>query len=235
MSANVHIVSTRTLASKSVRKLIDFGWRLSVHDFITKRFVIPENLSGESIGKNVVLTSQTGVEAFLQLISQLQLDKFAYSVFCIDQATLKSAKDAGLHVKASAPHAVALAAEIRARKEIKEVTHLCSNRRRGELSEKLKSSGVTVLDVVAYQTDLTPVRIESSYDAVVFFSPSAIDSFLSLNPFVDVPCFCIGKTTESHARKMNYTDTFVPETSREEALIDLLIHHFSNTSVHVKE
>lgn len=235
MSANVHIVSTRTLASESVRRLIDFGWRLSVHDFITKRLVIPENLSGESISKNVVLTSQTGVEAFLQIISQLRLDKLAYSVFCIDQVTLKSARDAGLSVKASAPHAAALAAEILFAKEVRKVTHLCSNRRRDELSEKLKSSGVTVLDVVAYQTDLTPVKIESSYDAVVFFSPSAIDSFLLLNPFVDVPCFCIGKTTESHARKTNYTETFVPEISREETLIDLLIHHFSNTSVHVKE
>lgn len=235
MSANLHIVSTRTLASKNARKLIDFGWRLSVHDFITKRVVIPENLSDESIFKNVVLTSQTGVEAFLQIIRQLRLDKLAYSVYCIDQVTLKSAKDAGLLVKASAPHAAALAAEIITAKEVREVTHICSNRRRDELPEKLKSSGVTVFDVVAYQTDLTPVKIESSYDAVVFFSPSTIDSFLLLNPFVDVPCFCIGKTTESHARKANYTETFVPETSREETLIDLLIHHFSNTSVHVKE
>lgn len=235
MSGKAHIVSTRLLADKNIRKLIAMGCQLSAYEFINKRIVIPENLAAESIQKNVVLTSQTGVDSFIQIISQLKLDKYAYDIFSIDQVTLKSATEAGLRIKASAPNATALASRILSDKDIQTVTHICSNRRRDELTEKLKSAAVKVYDVVAYRTDLTPVKITSDYDAVMFFSPSAIDSFLSLNPFRNVHCFCIGKTTDAYAREKGYTNTFFPELSREETLIDLLIHHFSSTSIYVKE
>jgi uroporphyrinogen-III synthase len=235
MSAGIHIVSTRVLSDTSVHKLTALGWQFSAHDFIRKQIGIPENLSAQLLPENIVITSQSGVEAFLKILDQYQLSKDAFQLYCIDQATQKSATEAGLHIKASAPHAASLADKILSDRNIKAVAHICSNRRRDELSEKLKSAGVKVQDVAAYHTDLTPVKITADYDAVTFFSPSAIDSFLSLNPFRDVPCFCIGKTTDAYARQKGYTNTLFPERSAEEELIDLLIHYFSNTPVHVKE
>lgn len=235
MSVRIHIVSTRTLSDMSVHKLSAQGWQLTAHDFIRKQMVIPENLSVQSLAENIVITSQAGVKAFLKILHQYHFSKDVFHLFCTDQATLKSVTEAGLHIKASAPHAAALADKILSDKNIKSVTHICSNRRRDELSERLKSSGVNVRDVVAYHTEFTPVRIESGYDAILFLSPSAVDSFLSVNSIHPAICFCIGQTTAHHAKQKGYQHTYIAATPSEDALVQELINHYAKTSAHAKE
>jgi uroporphyrinogen-III synthase len=235
MSVKPHIVFTRVPDKVVTSQLTERGWRISAHDFISKQIRIPENIFPDSIHKNIALTSQSGVEAFLMLLNQLQLDRETYRIFCIEQATQQAALQGGLKVQGTAPNATSLADEILKYPDIHCVTHICSNRRRDELSVKLKSKGVEVQDLVAYRTELTPLALNRSYDAIVFFSPSAVDSFLSQNTLLDIPCVCIGKTTESHARQNGYTRTFTPDTPSEAALLEVLFDYFSNPSVHVKE
>ncbi|HMQ01264.1 MAG TPA: uroporphyrinogen-III synthase [Cyclobacteriaceae bacterium] len=235
MNVKPHIVFTREPGVAATSMFSELGWQVTAHDFISKQISIPEHIVPDLIHKHIVITSQTGVEAFLVLLNQFQLDREAYNVFCIEQATQQAALKGGLKVQATAPNAAALADEILKHTDIHAVTHICSNRRRDELSVKLKSAGIKVQDFVAYRTEPTPVLFNEPYDAIVFFSPSAIDSFLSQNTLVDIPCFCIGKTTETHARQKGYTMTFTPDVPSEEALLKTLFDYFSNSSIHVKE
>jgi uroporphyrinogen-III synthase len=235
MSDQLHILSTRSLHSNAVEKLQHSSWKITVHDFISKKIEWQDTVAADSLNKNIVLTSRTGVEAFLDLIKKLQVSPADYHVHCIAQATKQAATQAGLVVNTSAPNALLLAEEIMKHQDIRSVTHICGNRRREELSEILNAGGVEVKDVVAYHTALTPIRVEQPYDGLLFFSPSAVDSFLSANELRQVPCFCIGQTTESHAKQKGFTQTYTPQAPSEDALVNLVIEHFTSTSVHAEE
>lgn len=235
MSSLPHIVSTRKLTSDKIIEWQAGGWKFTSHDFISKVIDIPADLNPPSIHKHVVLTSMTGVKSFIQLINQLQLDISAYDVYCLSRGTKEYALASGLNIKSTALHASALADEILKDVEVKEVTHVSSNLRRNELSEKLINAGVVVHNVIAYRTEFTPVVIDHSYDAIIFFSPSAVDSFLSINALQQVPCFCIGKTTADHAEQKGYQHTYIPDAPSEEILLKTIVTHYSKNPAHVKE
>ncbi len=235
MSRLPHIVSTRKLTSELVDGLRIKGWTFSDHDFISKVIDIPSNLNERDVSKCVVLTSITGVNAFVQLAGQLNVPVSDYYVYCISGATRKYANALGLTIKATAPNASALAKEIAKDADVKKITHICSNIRRDELTSLLSNSNIFINDVIAYRTEFTPVAVDQPYDAVVFFSPSAVDSFLMVNELRQVPAFCIGDTTASHAKQKGYLQTYIPEAPSEEILLQTIIEHYSKTPAHVKE
>ena len=76
---------------------------------------------------------------------------------------------------------VALAEKIIPEINDREVIFFCGNLRRNDLPDALRQKGITVREITVYQTSLTPVTIEKEYDAVLFFSPSAAESFFSKN------------------------------------------------------
>lgn len=235
MSATPHIVSTRTLTSERLIDLQTKGWKFTHHDFISKVIHVPEDLTAQSIDKHVVLTSITGVKSFLQIAGHLQLNVADYNIYCISRGTKEYAAASGLNIKAFALNASALAEEILKDVEVKAVTHVSSNLRRDELSDKLMKAGVHVHDVTAYRTEFTPIVIEALYDALVFFSPSAVDSFLSRNLIQQVPCFCIGKTTAHYARQKGYQIIYTAEAPSEDFLLQSIINYYSKSPAHVKE
>lgn len=234
MRDQLHIISTRSLNSNRIEQLQHRGWKITMHDFISKKIELSVHITAEALNKNIVLTSQSGVEAFLELIKKLKVSPSDYEVYCIDQATKQAAVQAGLLVKTSAPNALLLAEEV-LKQEIRAVTHICGNRRRDELSERLNSGGVEVQNLVSYLTELTPISVYHPYDGLLFFSPSAVDSFLLANDIKQVPCFCIGQTTEGRAKQKGFTRTYTPEVPSEDALVNLVIEHFTSTSVHAKK
>jgi uroporphyrinogen-III synthase len=235
MSGGPHIVSTRQLTSGKLIDLQAKGWKFTLHDFISKVIQVPDDLTADQINKHVVLTSITGVKSFLQIAGQLHLTIADYLIYCISRGTKEYAAASGLTIKATALNASALADEILKDNEVKAVTHVSSNLRREELSDKLMKAGVQVHDVTAYRTEFTPIAIEASYDALVFFSPSAVDSFLTMNPLQQVPCFCIGKTTADYARQQGYRTTFMAEAPSEDFLLQSIINYYTKSPAHVKE
>lgn len=235
MNTTPHIVSTRTLTSDKLNELQTKGWKFTRHDFISKVIRVPADLTAQSINKNVVLTSITGVKSFLKIAEQLNLNGADYLVYCIARGTKEYAAASGLNIKSTALHASALADEILKDRDVKVVTHISSNLRRDELSDKLTDAGVVVHDVAAYRTEFTPIALDASYDALVFFSPSAVDSFLTMNLLQQVPCFCIGKTTGDHAKQKGYQQIYVADAPSEDILVQTIINFYSNPTLHAKE
>jgi uroporphyrinogen-III synthase len=226
------VVSTRVLTSPKLEELRAKGWKFTMHDFISKVIEVPTDLNAQSIHKHIVLTSITGVKAFLEITKQLQLASANYNVYCISRGTNEYAVASGLNIKSTAPHASALADMILRDVNVKEVTHVSSNLRRDELSKKLKKAGVAVHDVNAYRTEFTPITVDLSFDAIVFFSPSAVDSFLSRNPLQQVPCFCIGQTTADHSKQKGYQHTYIAEAPSEDILLQTIVNYYSKNPTH---
>ena len=65
------------------------------------------------------------------------------------------------------------------------------------LPQILKEQGVVYQEFHVYNTTLTPLAITQKMDAVLFYSPSGVKSYLQENSVSNEVCFCIGKTTAS--------------------------------------
>ena len=83
-----------------------------------------------------------------------------------------------------------------------EVVFFCGDHRRDELSAILREKNIEVNEIVAYKTTLVPHKIEKKYDGILFFSPSAVQSFFQKNKLdEETILFAIGNTTANEIKK----------------------------------
>ena len=81
------------------------------------------------------------------------------------------------------------------------VLHFCGDRRRDELRHYLMELEITIKDIVVYKTELNEMNLApDNFDAVLFYSPSAVQAFRNSGGFSkkenDLPeLFAIGNTT----------------------------------------
>lgn len=79
--------------------------------------------------------------------------------------------------------------------------YLCGNRRLDTIPCGLRAEGFSVKEHMVYQTILLPAKTEKEYDAVLFFSPSAVHSFFSVNVWKEsMVAVAIGQTTADAIR-----------------------------------
>ncbi len=81
-----------------------------------------------------------------------------------------------------------------------------------------------VHEVVVYETVETPTVAADDIDAILFFSPSAVKSFFSVNQLKSgAICFAIGATTAAAVKEYSGNKVFISEAPTQEALLDLII------------
>jgi len=112
-------------------------------------------------------------------------------------------------------------------KEVSEVAFFCGNKRRDELPKMLTEAGIKVHEIVVYETDETPFAAEKEIDAVLFFSPSAVKSFFSINQLkVDVVCFAVGKTTADSIQHFTNNKIIICEQPSQEMMLASVTIYF---------
>lgn len=110
---------------------------------------------------------------------------------------------------------------------VKEVIFFCGNKRREELPSILERSGIKVDEVVVYETLETPKASNGDYDAVLFFSPSAVKSFFSVNQLNEhAVCFAIGQTTADSIAAARGSKIIISKTPAQEILLQEVINYF---------
>lgn len=151
----------------------------------------------------VVFTSMNAVDA---VVAQQKGRVPGWRVFCVGQATAKQVEAAfgKTAIAGTAPAAVPLAQLMVAHNPPGRVVFLCGNLRRDELPDILRHHGVEVREVQVYQTQMLPQKVESGYDGILFFSPSAAQSFFSSNrPPASTVLFAIGDTTARELKRLS--------------------------------
>ncbi len=151
--------------------------------------------------KTVVFTSSNAVKSVANYLQDQRPD---WTIFCIGNTTYKLARKyfGEENIKQTASTAKALAEKIIPLIDCRELTFFCGNLRRNELPDTLRQKGITVTEIVVYYTSLIPVKVEKKYDAVLFFSPSAAESFFSQNSIPEkTTLFVMGKTTAESIKK----------------------------------
>jgi len=198
-SFDYKIYATKALSKKQL-DLFSKDIKVSYGDFIRTKSNRLKPEIGKKTYKHVVFTSQNGVQSILDNFAVT--DVHFENIYCVGRRTKKMITTNFGSVKHLEQSALNLAKYLA--KEIpndEEITYFCSDLRRDELPELLSKNNKKLIEIETYATQQSPVKLDENYNGVLFFSPSAIDSYISLNNTTETIAFCIGSTTANHAKK----------------------------------
>ena len=175
----------------------------------------------------VVFTSVNAVTAVAAITPVLNV--LPWKIYCIGHATLArvTALFGKQSIAGSADDAHTLATVIAAQKIATEIIFFCGTSRRNELVETLTKHNIIVQEVYVYQTEITPACVDEDFDAILFFSPSAVRSFFKQNkPLQTTTLFAIGNTTAAEIKRFTNNTLITAETPDAIKLMKLAIAYF---------
>lgn len=175
----------------------------------------------------VVFTSAQAVNAVAAALAGLKPD---WQIGCLEGATLKAVQHhfPQLLVSATATDSLTLATVLLSQ-NIPEVTFFCGQLHREEIPQQLEAAGRTVNKIVVYETVLTPQAVTETYDGILFFSPSGVQSFFSQNSLPpESILFAIGHTTAKALQHLP-NKLLVSATPSAEAMVAQAITHFTTS------
>ena len=188
----IQILSTKTLLNNQREALTNANLNVVEVDFIETKSQAFE-LNG--INDNLIFTSQNAVQSFL--LDPKSEDLKTKNVFCVGLKTKILLSENGFNVIAYTGYAEDLAEIITLIYANESYTFFSGNLRRETLPQALKEAKIKFNEIQVYETKLTPQKIKTPVDAILFFSPSGIESYLKENKIKNETCFCIGTTTSS--------------------------------------
>jgi len=190
MANQVRILSTKKLLSNQKQYLLNADFNVIEADFIK---IHNKNFDLNHINENLIFTSQNAVLSVLQheKIDQLK----SKNTFCVGLKTKALLEENGFNVMAYTGYAQDLAEIIALVYADESYTFFSGNLRKDTLPDALKQAHIKFNEITVYETLLTPEKITSKVDGILFFSPSAVDSYLRENKIKDETCICIGNTT----------------------------------------
>jgi uroporphyrinogen-III synthase len=237
------ILSTKTLAPSFKEEAKQKGIELTEMEFVNIQSIFTKEKHEEVLSritstdtKAVVFTSQHAV-----VNTKLHFEAHdtygissQWKIFCLGGATKDAVRERLFvdHVAATGNSATELASTIIEDDSIKRVVFFCGNNRRDELPDLLKKSGIEVVEVIVYETIETPSVTTGDLDAILFFSPSGVKSFFSLNTLPKkTTCFAIGPTTADSIGE--HTDNLVitSEKPTQEIMMAAVWRYFQNINV----
>ncbi|MGV3765636.1 MAG: uroporphyrinogen-III synthase [Chitinophagaceae bacterium] len=198
-----------------------------------------QKLAGKEL--HVVFTSMNAVEAVARMIAadgamKKQLPR--WNIYSIGGRTAQLAREyfPSSIIRSEAPYGGMLAKKIILENPRNGIVFFCGNIRRNELPDQLLKHGFSLEEITVYDTISTPQQLERKYNGILFFSPSAVESYFSLNPpQPDQYFFAIGQTTADVIRSFSKENVLFSPTTDKEALIDTAIDFFKQqkTTKHI--
>ncbi|WP_224484242.1 uroporphyrinogen-III synthase [Robertkochia aurantiaca] len=213
MPENPRILSTKILSPPQQERLLHAGFSLVQLAFIK---VSLSAISEPVRAKHAILTSKNAVKAIQQ--NRIIVE----NAYCVGEKTAAMTSSLGIPVKVVAETSKELAGIIAEHYSENKYVYFCGNLRRPDLPQILRKSKVDFDEVTVYHTERVPHEVKGSFDGILFFSPSAVESYAQNNKFGNPVCFSIGPTT-SDALK-NHTSRIITakKPSAEHVVLEVL-------------
>ena len=217
MAKSTQILSTKILSPLQKQELIKVGLEVIEADFIkteNKPFEI------KNLNDNLIFTSQNAVHSVLSQPNWEDLK--SKNVFCVGLKTKILLSESGFNVVAYTGYASDLAEIITLIYRSESFTFFSGNLRRETLPKALKEADIKLNEIQVYETSLTPQKIKTSADAILFFSPSGVESYLKENTIKKETCFCIGETTAQALEKITKNIIIADQPTIEDVIEDVI-------------
>lgn len=177
----------------------------------------------------VIFTSANAVDALQE--HYLRPGSPGWNVYCLEGATQLALKRADIRhrITGATANAASLAAEIISNNEKGPLIFFCGNKRRDELPDLLRQHNINVEELVVYETTATPALTGQEYDGILFLSPSAVQSFFSVNSLPPhTVCFSIGPTTARALQEYTNNKIITSASPAMDQLVQTTILYFNN-------
>lgn len=215
----VRVLSTKKLLPNQKQFLLNAGLAVLEADFI---MIHHKPFQLNNIRQNLIFTSWNAVTSFLQ--NGRANDYKEYPVFCVGSKTRGAIEDAGFGVAASAEYAEDLAGIIIEKHRGENFTFFSGSMRRDTLPDALADAKIDCNEIEVYETVLSPHRINTALDGILFFSPSGVESFRKENAIVDAVCFCIGTTTAAALEGITENIVIANKPTVENVIVQCMRH-----------
>jgi uroporphyrinogen-III synthase len=227
------VLSTKTLDKDTITYAKALNLEIQCMDFIeTNALTFDTFAIAAQPVDGFVFTSANAVRYFFEKTDAPQFLKDR-KVFALAGKTSEELRKREIIAASSAGNASELADVIIKTGEAKSVVHVCGNLKLNVLESKLQTAGIRYTPLFVYETVLNRVeKIQQKFDAVLFFSPSGVESFFATNDIASTTvCCCIGHST-ADALKHNRSGLkiILPLQPSAEAMINELDQYFKGQS-----
>lgn len=209
----VQLFSTKLLSPAQLQAFVSAGFALEMRDFIR---VVPAALTIIPQADYFLLTSQNALLALRSMPCYGQLPH--RKAFCVGEKTRKLLEAEGWEVVASFDYAKELAPYLVKHYAKSSFVFFCGEKRMDTLPTTLKANHIQLQECLTYYTQLTPTKLTKRYEGLLFFSPSAIESYLKENTLSGEKAICIGTTTQ--AALPHTVESYVAERPTVESILE---------------
>jgi uroporphyrinogen-III synthase len=219
----ITVLSTKSLPSETISYARLKGIELVCTDFIE---IIPIKFDDSHIPAlfdSVVFTSANAVKNFL-LHADVKTLLANKKIFSISGKTLELLNANGYEAYSVADNSLLLG-QLIVQSHTKAILHVCGNMKLNTLETELSHADIKYVPLVVYQTRaVKQPKLHIQPRAIMFYSPSGIDSFLDQNTIdPKTICCCIGHTTANAlTAKLPAAHILVSTKPLAEAMIDTL-------------
>jgi len=223
----------RLLVTKKISPSLALQAGLKGIEILEKEFIRVDPIVNDQLNKKisslatakhtVAFTSKNAVSA---IAANNNIPYADWKIYSIEGATKNEvmkyfSEDS---IAGTAKNALTLAEVIEDKSEDRKIIFFCGSKRMEDLPGFLLSKNFDVEEVVVYKTELVPQKIIDDFEAVAFFSPSAVESFFSTNALrKNVVCLSVGKTTTEAIKKYTGNEVITAHKSSEENILELAI------------
>ena len=223
MASQTNILSTKKLLPNQKQLLLDANFTVIEEDFI---FVQSLRETKQShINDNLIFSSQNAVNAVLERQDLAVLK--SKNVFSVGMKTKELLTENGFNVIVYTDYASDLVEIISLIYSKESFTFFSGNLRRDVLPNTLKKNQITFNEIQVYETDLTSKKITTKLDGILFFSPSAVESYLKSNTIKNEMCFCIGGTTAEALENEKIKNIIIADKPSVENVIAEVLEYYS--------
>ena len=232
MQNNIDILCTRPLNKTLVEEALQEGICIDEISFIEtapiQNIEIQQEVEQAALQiTTVVFTSMNAVEAVADYLDGQPVE---WTIYCMGTNTNQLVKKyfGEQHLAGIANSAAELAELITEDEMIDEVIFFCGDQRRDELPTILKANNIDVTEISVYQTIAVTHIINKAYNGILFFSPSAVESFFRKNKLPDTTIlFAIGSTTANEIKKYATNKIIISNQPGKENLVRKMMEYFT--------
>lgn len=232
MRNRIQILSTRPLHETLLQEAKQAGIDIDEISFIETTPIQSPSLQSEideALQQSItaVFTSMNAVEA---VADQIKGKKPSWKIYCIGTTTQQLVvtyfgQDA---IAGTANDAATLAKLIIEDQPKGKLIFFCGDQRRDELPEILATNSMEVKEIIVYQTTAIQHRIQKTFEGILFFSPSGVESFFSSNQLTQKTIlFAIGNTTAKEIKKHSNNQIVISNEPGKENLARRMMEFFN--------
>ncbi len=224
------LFTKKNLDRKLVSKCLGEGYS---YDFVEVIKTTPLKVESFDLKDySLIFTSVNGVESFFEngfRPNEVFTDRKYNRIYTVGPKTKNALRKYGFGTYKIKRHAQELQEFLIENSQGERFIHFCGTLSLTILDASLPLQNFYYRKVPVYQTDLLYPKFDKDYQALVFFSPSGVRSYMEHNSLDSKLLFSIGHTTEKELRKYTQDKIHTSTESNFEDLMKVLLRVLSGT------